>query len=85
MDWKGDRQAFLRATANLKHDPLEDQLRNRYTISIFLSDVLSGRKENNCIHVDFAIQYDTRIDQKEKEKVDKYQDLKREYSKKYGI
>ena len=36
------------------------------------------KKENNCIIVDFAIPYDTRIEQKEKEKVDKYQDLKRE-------
>ena len=39
------------------------------------------KKENNCIIVDFAIPHDIRIEQKEKEKVDKYQNLKRELQK----
>ena len=42
---------------------------------------LKVNEENNCIIVDFAIPYDTRIEQKEKENVDKYQDLKRELQK----
>ena len=40
--------------------------------------ILIKKEENNCTIVDFAIPYDTRIEQKEKEKVEKYQDLKRE-------
>ena len=43
--------------------------------------ILIKKKEKNCIIVDFAIPYDTRIEPKEKEKVDKYQDLKRELQK----
>ena len=34
--------------------------------------ILIKKEENNCTIVDFAIPYDTRIEQKEKEKVEKY-------------
>ena len=47
--------------------------------------ILIKKKENNCIIVDFAIPYDTRIEQKEKEKVEKYQDLKRELQKLWNM
>ena len=47
--------------------------------------ILIKKEENNCIIVDFAIPYDTRIEQKEKEKVEKYQDLKRELQKLWNM
>ena len=45
------------------------------------------KKHNDqCIIVDFAIPaYDTRIDQKDREKVEKYQDLKRELQKLWNM
>ena len=47
--------------------------------------ILINKEDNNCFIVDFAIPYDTRVEQKEKEKVEKYQDLKRELQKIWNI
>lgn len=44
-------------------------------------DFISIKKENNCIIVDFTIPFDTRIEQKEKEKDDKYKGVKRKLQK----
>ena len=52
---------------------------------IIVDLILIKKEENNCIIVDFAIPYDTRIEQKEKEKVEKYQDLKRELQKLWNM
>ena len=47
--------------------------------------ILIKKEESNCIIVDFAIPYDTRTEQKEQEKVEKYQDLKRELQKLWNM
>ena len=43
--------------------------------------ILSGKEENKCTIVDFAISHDIQVEQKENERVDTYQDLKRELLK----
>ena len=47
--------------------------------------IVVNKKENKCTIVDFPIPYDTGIEQKEKEKVDKCQDLKRELQKLWNM
>ncbi len=47
--------------------------------------ILIKKHDNKCIIVNFAIPYDTRIEQKEREKVNKYQDLKRELQKLWNM
>ena len=43
--------------------------------------VVLHKKEKKCLIVDVAVSGDCRINEKEKEKIDKYQDLRREVSK----
>ena len=38
----------------------------------------SWEENNKCQIIDFAVPFDTRVDEKEKEKIFKYQDLARE-------
>ena len=45
-------------------------------------DMITVEKKNNkCQIIDFAVPFDTRVDEKEKEKIFKYQDLARELKK----
>ena len=41
-------------------------------------------KERNCKTIDFAVSGDSRIDEKEKDKKEKYQDLERELQKRWN-
>ena len=43
--------------------------------------IIVEKKSNKCQIIDFAVPYDTRVDEKEKEKIQKYQDLARELKK----
>ena len=43
--------------------------------------IIVEKKNNKCQVVDFAVPFDTRVDEKEKEKIFKYQDLARELKK----
>ena len=43
--------------------------------------VVLHKKEKKCLIVDVAVPGDCRINEKEKEKIDKYQDLRREVSR----
>ena len=43
--------------------------------------IIVEKKNNKCQIIDFAVPFDTRIDEKEKEKIFKYQDLARELTK----
>ena len=43
--------------------------------------IIVEKKNNKCQIIDFAVPYDTRVDEKEKEKIQKYQDLARELKK----
>jgi len=43
--------------------------------------IIVEKKGNKCQIIDFAVPYDTRVDEKEKEKIQKYQDLARELKK----
>ena len=47
--------------------------------------VVIDKKERNCINVDIAVPADRRVEEKEQEKVDKYQDLNREMGRMRGI
>ena len=40
--------------------------------------VVLGKKERSCKIIDFAVPADSRIEEKEKDKIEKYQDLERE-------
>ena len=40
--------------------------------------VVVGKKERSCKIIDFAVPADSRIEEKEKDKIEKYQDLERE-------
>ena len=43
--------------------------------------IIVDKKNNKCQIIDFAVPYDTRVDEKEREKILKYQDLARELKK----
>ena len=47
--------------------------------------VIVSKKESKCIFVDIAIPGDSRVHEKEFEKVEKYQDLKRKVGRMWGI
>ena len=37
--------------------------------------IIKDKEQNTCTIIEFAVSYDTRIEMKEKEKIDKYRDL----------
>ena len=43
--------------------------------------IIVEKKSNKYQIIDFAVPYDTRVDEKEKEKIQKYRDLARELKK----
>ena len=43
--------------------------------------VVADKKERSCKIIDFAVPGDSRIEEKEKDKIEKYQDLGRELQK----
>ena len=43
--------------------------------------IIVEKKDKKCEIIDFAVPYDTRVDEKEKEKIQKYQELARELKK----
>ena len=43
--------------------------------------VVVDKKERSCKIIDFAVPVDSRIEEKEKDKIEKYQDLERELQK----
>ena len=47
--------------------------------------VIVDKKERSCKIIDFAVTGDSRIDEKEKDKIEKYQDLGRELQKIWNV
>ena len=47
--------------------------------------VVVDKKERSCKIIDFAVTWDSRIEEKEKDKIEKYQDLGRELQKIWNI
>ena len=47
--------------------------------------VVVDKKERNCKIIDFAVPGDSRIEEKEKEKIEKYQDFGRELQKIWNV
>ena len=47
--------------------------------------VVFDKKERSCKIIDFAVPGDSRIEEKEKEKIEKYQDLERELQKIWNV
>ena len=47
--------------------------------------VVVDKKKKTCKIIDFAVQGDSRIERKEKEKIEKYQDLRREFQKIWNV
>ena len=47
--------------------------------------VVVDKKERNCKIIDFAVPRDSRIEEKEKDKIEKYQDLRRELRKIWNV
>ena len=47
--------------------------------------VLENKKDRSCLLIDIACPFDTRIDSKEKEKIEVYQDIKREIKKMWNV
>ena len=47
--------------------------------------VLENKKDRSCLLIDIACPFDTRIDRKEKEKIEVYQDLKREIKRMWNV
>ena len=47
--------------------------------------ILVNRRDNHCFIIDIAVPNDSGIREKEKEQVDKYQDLRREIAKLWSI
>ena len=47
--------------------------------------VVVDKKERSCKIIDFAVPGDSRIEEKEKEKIEKYQDLRRELQKIWNV
>ena len=71
-----------------------DSVKFLWDISIQCDNVIEARrpdivvidkKEKVCISVDIAVPADRRVEEKEQEKVEKYQDLKREIGRMWGI
>ena len=57
-----------------------------HVIEIWRPDlVLVDKKERNCKIIDFAVPGDSRIEEKEKDKIEKYQDLGRELQKIWNV
>ena len=47
--------------------------------------VVVDKKERSCKIIDFAVPGDSRIEEKEKDKIEKYQDLGREFQKIWNV
>ena len=47
--------------------------------------VVVDKKERSCKIIDFAVPRDSRIEEKEKDKIEKYQDLERELQKIWNV
>ena len=47
--------------------------------------VVLDKKRRTCKIIDFAVPGDSRIEEKEKEKIEKYQDLRRELQKTWNV
>ena len=47
--------------------------------------VVGDKKERSCKIIDFAVPGDSRIEEKEKDKIEKYQDLERELQKIWNV
>ena len=47
--------------------------------------VAVNKKERSCKIIDFAVPRDSRIEEKEKDKIEKYQDLGRELQKIWNV
>ena len=47
--------------------------------------VVVDKKERSCKIIDFAVPGDSRIEEKEKDKIEKYQDLRRELQKIWSV
>ena len=47
--------------------------------------VVVDKKERSCKIIDFAVPGDSRIEEKEKDKIEKYQDLERELQKIWNV
>ena len=47
--------------------------------------VVVDKKERSCKIIDFAVPGDSRIEEKEKDKLEKYQDLGREFKKIWNV
>ena len=45
------------------------------SIIILIIIIIKDKEQNTCIIKDFTVSYDTKIEVKEKEKIDKYRDL----------
>ena len=50
-----------------------------------LDSVVVNKKRRTCKTIDFAVPRDSRIDEMEKEKIKKYQDLKKELQKSWNV
>ena len=47
--------------------------------------VVVDKKERSCKIIDFAVPKDSRIEEKEKDKIEKYQDLERDLQKMWNV
>ena len=47
--------------------------------------VVVDKKERSCKIIDFAVPGDSRIEEKDKDKIEKYQDLGREFQKIWNV
>ena len=47
--------------------------------------IIINKEEKKCTIVDFAVPYDSRVETKQKEKTEKYQDLRREIQKLWNM
>ena len=61
-------------------------LQTDYVIEVQRRDfVVVDNKRRTCKIIDFAVPGDSRIEEKEKEKIEKYQDLKRKLRKIWNV
>ena len=56
-----------------------------YVIEVQRRDFVVVDKKRTCKIIDFAVPGDSRIEEKEKEKIEKYQDLKRKLRKIWNV
>ena len=56
-----------------------------YVIEVQRRDFVVVDKKRTCKIIDFAVPGDSRIEEKEKEKIEKYQDLKRKLWKIWNV